>query len=143
RTMEWADLSLTTMQISRTDLHRRCTESKGRHYSTRIGDPTRSDNGDLNGVDHLWYERHCADLRRNILREKHSPVPAGFKSLGDNCVAPLILQPARFFHRSSRGNNLCACPPNACHQPPVGKTEMEADDLRVKLDHEITHFFVE
>jgi hypothetical protein len=35
-TIKWADLSLATTQVRRADLHRRCTEGKGRHDATRI-----------------------------------------------------------------------------------------------------------
>src|SRR5262249_23385748 len=102
-TKEWADLSLRTMQVSRADLHRRCTEGKGRQYATRVGDPPGSDNGHLHSVNHLWHQGHCADLRRNILREKHSPMPACLKTLGDNCIASMILKPTRFIDRSGGG----------------------------------------
>src|SRR5262249_60110664 len=62
-TIEWADLSFRTMQVSRANLHRRCTKGKGRQYATPIGDPPSSDNGDLNGVNHLGDPGHRADLR--------------------------------------------------------------------------------
>src|SRR5215470_3304209 len=131
------------MQVSRADLHRRCTEGKGRQYATSVGDAPSSDNGHLHGVNHLWHQRHCADLRRNILREKHAPMSAGLKTLGDNCVASLILKPTRFIDRSGGGQDLRSGFPNAEEEILVWKTEMEAHDLRMKLRHEIAHFFVE
>src|SRR5215470_11162568 len=42
-TIEWADLSLGTMQVSGADLHCCCTKSKSRQYATRIGDPAGGD----------------------------------------------------------------------------------------------------
>src|SRR5215469_9367202 len=142
-TIDWTDLSLRAMQVSRADLHPYCTKSKSCHYSTRIGDPSSGDDWHFYGVDHLWHQRHCADLCRNILCEKHSPMPTSLVTLGDNFVASLILKPARLIHRSRRGNNLRARPPNACQQIPVRKTEMEANDLRLELLEEIAHFVVE
>src|SRR5215472_15630687 len=70
-------------------------------------------------------------------------MPAGLIALRNDCVASVILKPAGLIHRSSRGSNLRACPPNACHQIPVRKTEMEADNLRMELHDKIAHFVVE
>src|SRR5262245_12403120 len=140
--MEWADLSFRTTQVSRTDLHRRCTESKSRQYATRIRDPTRSDNGHFHGVNHMWHKRHCADLRRNILSEKHSPMPACLKTLGDNCVAPLILKPTCLVNRGGGGQDLRAGTPDPMEKILVRQTEMEADDLRMKFHNQIAHFVV-
>src|SRR5215472_18642432 len=98
--MQGTDLSLGTTQVSRTDLHCRCAQSKSRQYATRIGDPSGGDNWHLYGVSHLWHQRHRADLRGDILCEKHSPMPASLKTLGDNCVASLLLQPTRLIDRS-------------------------------------------
>jgi hypothetical protein len=106
--MEWADLRLWALQVGRADLHRGCTKSKSRQYATRIRDPPSGDNWHLHSVD----QRHSADLCGNILRKKHSPMPAGFDTLGDNCVASLILKPPRLIDRSSRRQDLRAGPAN-------------------------------
>src|ERR1700722_4250414 len=101
--MEWADLRLRTMQVRGADLYRRCTQSKSRQYATRISDTPGGDNWHLYRVNHLWHQRHRADLHRDILSEKHSPMSACLKTLGDDCVASLILKPACLIDRSGRG----------------------------------------
>src|SRR5580704_11009018 len=70
-------------------------------------------------------------------------MPAGLKTLGDNCVASLILKPTRLIDRSGGGQDLRPSFPNAEEEILVRKTEMEAHDFRMKLRHEIAHFFVE
>src|SRR4029077_9546268 len=95
------------------------------------------------GVNDLWHQRHCADLRGNILREKHSPMSSGLKTLGDDRVASLILKPTRLTDRSGGGQDLRPGFPNALEEILVWKAEMEAHDFRMKLHHEIAHFFVE
>src|SRR5215469_2979111 len=131
------------MQIRGADLHSYGTKSKSRRYATCIGDPTGGDDRHFYGVDHLWHKSHRPHLRRNVLREKHPPMPTSLVTLGYNCVASLILKPARLIHCGGRGNNLRACLPNAHEQIPLRKTEMEADDLGLELQNEIAHFVVE
>src|SRR5215469_10849572 len=70
-------------------------------------------------------------------------MPAGLMALRNNCVASVILKPAGLVHGSRRGNDLRPCPPNACQQVLVRKTELEADNLGMELHDEIAHFFVE
>src|SRR5215468_3372506 len=140
--MELTDLSLWTPQVSRSHLYRRGAKSKRRQYATCIGDPTRGDYRHFHGVNHLWHQRHGPDLRRNILRQKHSPMPARLKTLGDNCVASLILKPTCLIHGSGSGQDRCTGTPDAVEKLLFRETEMKADHLRMKLHHEIAHLFV-
>ncbi|WP_425387677.1 NAD(P)H-dependent flavin oxidoreductase [Edaphobacter aggregans] len=72
--------------------------------------------GALYRVNYLRHQRHRTDLCRNILREKHAPMPTGLITLGDNCVASFILKPSGLVYRGGRGYNLRACCPNAQEQ---------------------------
>src|SRR6516225_4060607 len=70
-------------------------------------------------------------------------MPAGLKTLGNYCVASLVLKPARLIHRSRGRQDLRAGFSNARKKIFVRKAEMEADNLGMKLCNEVAHLVVE
>src|SRR5207253_5690266 len=105
----------------RRKLERKCSDN-----ASRIGDPTRCDDGDLHRIDDLWYEREGADLACGICCQKHPAMASSFKALSNDGITTFALQPSGLRYRRCRRHDACAGSAHALNEAFRRQAEMKA-----------------
>jgi hypothetical protein len=136
RPMRRRNLRLGTVQIGGADIGARRAQRKRRRNPARVAQATGRDHRHLHRIDDLRHQRERADLRGDILGEKHAAMPARLRALRDHGINAARLEPARLRRRGRRRDYDAAGRLHALQQRRLRQPEMEADHLGIELlDH--------
>ena len=134
-----AGRGLGAEQIGRADLDAGGTERHRRRDAARVADAARGDHRHLHRIDDLRHQRHRAELRRQVGRQKQAAMAARLDPLRDDDVDAARFQPAGFIDRRRRREDLRAPGPHPGEQGLRGQAEMEAHHRRLERGERVGH----
>ena len=94
-------------------------------------------------IDDLRHQRHRADLGADVVAQEHGAVSARFRTLGDDHVASVVLEPARLTDRRRRRDHRRARRPHPIDQRLLRQSEVEAHHVELQLLDGVAQCFVE
>src|ERR1700677_104965 len=93
--MHGAGGRLRTQQVGRAHLNSGGAQRDRGRYSFRIHNAASSDYGNPHSSQDLRQQRKSASLFGQIVGQKNSAMPAGFKTLGNDGVGTVRFKPSR------------------------------------------------
>ena len=95
--MQCARRRFGTRQVGSTHLHARGAERQSRGDTFRVGDAAGRNHRHTHRLHHLPDQCHGAELRQQVVGQKHAPMPARLEPLRNHRIGAVRLEVSRFF----------------------------------------------